>query len=93
MVQMIQVFMEDYTNARIGISFIETSEAVRRELAKKVLFSLSSNNVVCGLLLPQVRQGCQSHAPSVFSLLQTIAMSVCDCSSSLQSVHDHFQPS
>ncbi len=37
MVQMIQVFMEDYTEARRGISFIETSEETRRTLAKKVL--------------------------------------------------------
>lgn len=37
MVQMIQVFMEDYTEARRGISFIETSEETRRALAKKVL--------------------------------------------------------
>ncbi|KAK8829844.1 hypothetical protein WA577_001236, partial [Blastocystis sp. JDR] len=35
MVQMIQVFMEDYTDARRGISFIETSEETRRALAKK----------------------------------------------------------
>ena len=36
MVEMIQVFMEDYTDARRGIGFIETTEAERRRLAKLV---------------------------------------------------------
>ena len=42
MVQMIQVFMEDYTDARIGINFIQTSEAERRRLAKEVRFLLTA---------------------------------------------------
>lgn len=38
MVRMIQVFLEDYSENRFGVSYIETSVSERRYLAKKVCF-------------------------------------------------------